>query len=809
MKTLLAKTTIALTLLGLLAIGLQARVFTSANGQQIEGEVVKMEGGYITLKRSDGELFRFKLEILSPQDQTYVRQNYDKAIVEIPELPRPLPLVDLQKFASQIDRIVEANLAAKGQSPNEMASDQTFLRRAYLLIAGRIPSMEESIGFIKGGRKTTKRRELIDQLLASDGHVSSEFHYWADILRAKSNLDGVGSGGVPYVNWIKKSIRDNLTYDKFVRELISSSGPVFEKGNGPVGYYFRDRGMPLDNMANTVRIFLGTSLECAQCHNHPFDKWTQKDFYQMAAFTHGVGNLRNETTMAASTGLRNIIKKRAPGDADIIRAARNIGDIIGHALDHGGDGKIKLPNDYQYDDGKPSEEVIARTMFGPQVELDYNLEEIDSRKAYANWLTSAENPRFTTVITNRMWKKAMGIGLIEPVDTLTDTSKPSNPVLMTYLENLMKGLSYDLREFQRVLYNTQTFHRKASRLEFDPGSKEPYLYAGPTLRRMSGEQIWDSLLVLTFSNIDTRIPDQQLDQFDLFDKYKAMTPEQLFKEASALADARRKDRDKKTKMMGANAPAGMKASNKTCPLTGKPVNPSQIAMVDGKAVGFCCGNCRGKFMAEQATKRKLDDGKSAQGRFAGKEISNEKCPITGKKINRSQVLENKGELIAFCCGNCKRKFLSYQIDEKPKNRAMETEMAAAAKPQVNIWEARASELKSPAPGGHLIRQFGSSDREQIQNANEDASVTQVLTLLNGYVENKLLQNPRTTLMKNILLKTQPTEKIDAAFLSILNRFPTPSEKREANRAIQEFSAEESLPDLVWTLINAHEFIFVQ
>ncbi|MFP6900799.1 MAG: DUF1549 domain-containing protein [Opitutales bacterium] len=807
MKTLLAKLTLSFALLGLVATGLQARVFTSASGKKIEGEVIKFEGEFITFKRSDGELYRFKLEVLSAADQTYVRQNYEKAIAQVPILTRPLPLGELQKYAITIDRIVEGKLAANGKSPNEMASDAIFLRRAYLLLAGRIPSMEETTQFLKGGRKTTKKQLLIDKLLASDGHVSSEFHYWADILRAKSNLDGVGSGGVPYVDWIKKSIRSNMPYDQFVRELVSSTGPVFEEGNGPVGYYFRDRGMPLDNMANTVRIFLGTSLECAQCHNHPFDKWTQKDFYQMAAFTHGVGNLRNQATMDASKGLRSIIRKRTPGDQDMIRAARSIGDIISHALDHGGDGKITLPKDYQYDDGKPSEEVMARAMFGPQIELDYNLEEINSRKAYANWLTSAENPRFTTVIANRMWKKLMGIGLIEPVDTITDATKATNPVLMTYLENLMKGLSYDLREFQRVIYNTKTFQRRASKLEFDPGSKVPYFYAGPTLRRMTGEQIWDSLLVLTFPNVDTRVPEQTLDQFELFEKYKAMSAEQLFKEAKVLAEESRKRRDKKEKMMGGNVPAGMKARNKKCPITGKPVKAGQIAMIDGKAMGFCCGGCKGKFLAKQDTKKKPDDGKSAKGRFAGKEISNTECPITGKKINRSQVLENKGKLLAFCCGNCKRKFLSYQIEEKPKSRAMEAEMAS--RPKVNKWEARASELQSPAPGGHIIRQFGGSDREQIQNSNADASVTQVLTLLNGYAEGKLLRNPKTALLQNVAGETKDSQRIDAAFLSILNRYPTPSEARDAKRTIKESGPEEAIQDILWTLMNAHEFLFVQ
>lgn len=212
-------------------------------------------------------------------------------------------------------------------------------------------------------------------------------------------------------------------------------------------------------------------------------------------------------------------------------------------------------------------------------------------------------------------------------------------------------------------------------------------------------------------------------------------------------------------------------------------------------------------MAKQETKKKPDDGKSAKGRFAGKEISNETCPFDGKKVNRGQVLENKGKLLAFCGGACKRKFLRFQIEEKPKSRSMQEEMAA--KPKVNHWETRSSELQSPAPGGHLVRQFGGSDREQIQNSNADASVTQVLTLLNGYVEDKLLKNTKAVLMQNIAMEAKESDKIDAAFLSILNRFPTSLEGRNANRAIKEFGSEEAVPDIIWSLMNAHEFLFIQ
>jgi hypothetical protein len=117
--------------------------------------------------------------------------------------------------------------------------------------------------------------------------VQHFFNYWADVLRVTSNGQQTGQiTGAAYMNFVKQSLRDNKPYDEFVRDMVAAQGKAWE--NGAIGYYMRDRGMPLDNMANTVRVFLGTRIECAQCHNHPFDKWTQMQFYKMAAFTYGV-----------------------------------------------------------------------------------------------------------------------------------------------------------------------------------------------------------------------------------------------------------------------------------------------------------------------------------------------------------------------------------------------------------------------------------------------------------------------------------------------------------------------------------------
>jgi Protein of unknown function (DUF1549) len=214
------------------------------------------------------------------------------AALAVAQLPRENLAKDpayIAKTAAAIDKMVGQNLATKRVTAQKEADDPTFLRRAYLDIVGRIPSAAEAEAFLKD-TDAQKRNKLVDKLLESQGYVQHMQTFFSDMLRAQSKLGDSSRSGVPYLRWIRKSIIDNKPYDKMVHELLNSSGRAWAKDNGAVVYFERDRGMPLDNMANTTRIFLGTHIECAQCHDHPYDNWKQLDFYEMAAFTHGLGS---------------------------------------------------------------------------------------------------------------------------------------------------------------------------------------------------------------------------------------------------------------------------------------------------------------------------------------------------------------------------------------------------------------------------------------------------------------------------------------------------------------------------------------
>lgn len=867
---------------------LAERDFRSKNGQVIRGTILKyFEDGDVLLQRSkDLQEFRVNLSIFTEDDQAFVKNNFPPNHDALPEFKKPLSSNALRVNASFIDNIIESKLRSYKLRPNPIVSDEVFLRRTYLKIIGRIPTLGESKAFLSSRSSAEKRSKLVDSLLLTEGYVSHWFHFWADILRAKDNF-GNRMSGRPFIDYIKEFVALNRPYDIWVKEMLSSSGPYWEKGNGGVGYFARDQGMQLDNMSNTVRIFLGTSLECAQCHNHPFDRWTQKQFYEMAAFTEGAGNLRrrgadnlNALNRLARAEQRRLEQMEKPRDARRVRdAARNISDIVQVGLESMGQGKISLPTDYQYDNALPGAELKAKTIFGLATELDANLQATGSRASYANWLSSEANPRFTTVIVNRLWKEVFGMALIEPLDNMFDDTMATHPELQLHLEKVMVALNYDLKEFLRILYNTKAFQRRAPTREVmsrdakdtvmppevqwvvaGPYSNAPtrnsvpYFYQGPMLERMSGEQIWDSLVTLAYPDVDNRKFQKPAAGYDNFVKYTAMTGDELFAQVMRSTG------------INPNAQAAPAANNPAAPkmeLSAKQKSSVEVVLKYSDLYCMSChdtGKSRGDINIEQfhddpaklagnptminmfvgalekkempppkrqlqptikersemvlALKTLLNEapkgGAPMQAVAMAKKLGdpiNTDCPIKpGRPIDPSLLALNEdGETVGFCCESCLNQF---QSKMRNKSAPSSTSSASTANYVRDRNSVRASEIGSPAPNGHLIREFGGSDRDQIENSHKQASVTQVLNLLNGYVEERILQKKDALVVNNVKNAGSKDDIIETAFLSILNRKPGSKEMRVIKDSL-DLSSPDVHKDLVWILVNSHEFLFVQ
>ena len=603
--------------------------------------------------------------------------------------------------SKKIDRLVGADFRRKQIRPLGKATDSEFLRRAYLNAIGRIPSYEESVEFLND-QDPEKRNKLIDLLLSSYGYNMHMFNWWADLLRATDTFEN--TSGAPYIKWIKDSIAENKSYKTIVHQLVAATGGGWQ--NGAVGYYVRDTGMLKDNMANTTRIFLGTRIECAQCHNHPFDSWKQMDFYQMAAFTNGI--------KTAKSHLSDYLEDKEDMDG-VNRELRDVSRLVRYAvydfsISDSGTGTIKLPKDYKYRDGAPGERVGAKSLshFGKTVKVSTRSKSTDPGKArqkFADWLVNSDNPRFTKVIANRMWKRVMGTGLFEPLDNFSSASEPSNPSLMSYLEELLIDLDYDLKAFQKILYKSYAFQLSPNTIQHP--DRAAYHFNGRQLKRLSAEQIWDSLLTLKVDNLDER------------------------------------------KGNGYGGDAIL--------YRGRPVLVGKKSMKDlyNEVMALDTGAEVWDYTKKLHDQIKADKGGGKGG---------------GEKMQMMMM--------------------AYNSSKKYGN------------------EMRASELRSPMPNGHFLRQFGQSNREVIENSSTDSDVTQVLSILNGHVERHIAANGNAKVFRVIKKGKTDEEKIDRAFISILSRLPTNLEKEIF---LEEFKSNGAAApeNMVSALISTAEFMFLQ
>ena len=456
--------------------------WTDKEGRKIDAQFCGLSGEFITLQTRDGRTYHFKSDVLIPEDLEFAqgaltrnrKNSFSPAIIA--------------SAAADIDRLVGTVLTANQQTVNAPATDAQFLRRIYLDAAGRVPTAKEASTFL-GSTAPDKRAKLIDELVFSPSYTMQMFNWMADLLRVKDTF----AKGVPaftFEDWLKTRLAANTPWDKVVLEMVTADGRLSD--NGATGFMLFDAEMPLDGVSNLMTTFLGTNMACAQCHDHPLAEWTQRDFYQMAAF-FGATDGKDEAILG-------VITKLARQDGTLPKAAvKKIADINSYRLEDLDKQKLTFPKDYKYKDAKAGDPVAPALIAWSKTDKSlpiYNVNlksPVQLREEFGRWLTSPQNPRFATNIANRIWKKAFGLGVIEPVNDIDDLAEASSPELMAHLTFVMKAAKFDLREVQRVIYNSKTYQASASATP-DLG-KAKYLFNGPLVRRMTAEQAWDSLMV--------------------------------------------------------------------------------------------------------------------------------------------------------------------------------------------------------------------------------------------------------------------------------------------------------------------------
>ncbi len=470
-----------------------------------------------------------------------------------------LPDIAIQAMASRIDALLATAWKTKAMHAAPPIDDAAFLRRAYTEIAGRIPTLSE-IKSYEDDKRSNRRTELIKKLLHSPAAASHEYNLWADTLRVKSKLPGnIPSGN--WQEWLKQALAKDMPWNKMAHDMIASDGHALQTGNGATGYLLRDRGMPLDNMANTMRVFLGTSMVCAQCHDHPFNDTTQHEFYQLAAFSGGLQYQEKLRQTGNNKETRAEIEEATNKDKKLRNTFKRLQDLSTPGIAGTGTGTIRLPKDYKYEDAKPGDLILAETPFGAKINLPFSDSDIakamkredakksdqknkknagplapgrqlDSRLAFADWLSSPDNPMFTRTIVNRLWARVMGQGLIPHLDDLAMDDLGEVPGLMVELEKDMKTLGFKMSEFRRVLYSTKAWQMKAY-----TGDNTGYLFQGPLLRRMSPEQTWDSLVALAQPDPEAgtaQIDKETAEQLRIFPLVKDKSPLELLAIAKTI-----------------------------------------------------------------------------------------------------------------------------------------------------------------------------------------------------------------------------------------------------------------------------------
>lgn len=314
-----------------------------------------------------------------------------------------------------IDGLVWDKLQQLGVAPSEAASDATFLRRVHLDIIGRLPTPAETRAFLKD-QQPDKRARLIDALLARPEYVDHWANKWADLIRPNPYRVGI-KATMNLDAWLRDAFRRNLPYDQMVREIVTAQGSSFRDGAIVV---FRDRREPDEITTMVSQLFLGVRLECARCHHHPFEVWSQHDFYSFAAF-FGRVSFKGAGISTPISGGEEVVFTKPSGQ-----------------VKHPVTGKVLQPTPLL---GKPMEIPVEQ----------------DPRAVLAQWMTSPENPFFAKVMVNRVWADLMGRGIVEPVDDLRATNPPSNAKLLDALAEDFKANGYDLKKLIRTITSSAVY----------------------------------------------------------------------------------------------------------------------------------------------------------------------------------------------------------------------------------------------------------------------------------------------------------------------------------------------------------------
>lgn len=371
---------------------------------------------------------------------------------------------------NEIDEWVAKKWKRVKVQPSGLCDDATFLRRVTLDLTGLPPTSDEVRAFLADPTPTReKRARMVDRLLGSVAYVDYWTNKWADLLQVNRKFLGV-EGSVAFRDWIRASVSENVPYDEFAREILTASG---SNKDNPAASYYKVLRTPEDTMENTTHLFLGIRFNCNKCHDHPFERWTQDQYYELAAFFGQVA-LKADPKSG---------KKKIGGTA--VEGAKPLYEVVfdkqDGEIEHGRTGDVAAPQ------------------FPYEVPCDIP-EDGTRRERLATWMTSPENPYFARSFVNRLWGYLLGVGLIEPIDDIRAGNPPTNPELLNHLTDHFIESGFDARSILRHICNSRTYQLGVETRPLNEDDTINYARAIP--RRLPAEVIYDAVHALTGSVSD-------------------------------------------------------------------------------------------------------------------------------------------------------------------------------------------------------------------------------------------------------------------------------------------------------------------
>lgn len=377
-----------------------------------------------------------------------------------------------QPTFSEVDELVEAKWKRMKILPSELCSDDEFIRRVYLDLTGLPPKAEDVRKFLADTRDTQlKREELVDLLISSEEYIEHWSNKWADLLQVNSKFLGV-EGAKGFRDWIRQEVAANTPYDEFVKKILTASGS--NKENPPASYYKILR-TPAETMENTTHLFLATRFNCNKCHDHPFERWTQDQYYQLTAYFAQV-DLKTDPASG---------DKKIGGTA--VEGAKPLFEIVYDKkegeIKHDRTGKETAPQ-FPYEATAKVKEYATR------------------REQLAAWITAKDNRYFAMSYVNRIWGYLTGTGIIEPIDDIRAGNPPTNPELLDYLTKEFIAKGFDAQYLIRTICKSRTYQLSVRTQKWN--SDDTINYSHAKARRLPAEVLFDSIYMVTGSQ--SKIP---------------------------------------------------------------------------------------------------------------------------------------------------------------------------------------------------------------------------------------------------------------------------------------------------------------